>query len=302
FLTYDLSLFSEPSIPTSINLMRGESLKAGSPLMGRIFYNKLFYLEKLISNFLVHFNPRFYFSSGDGNPLHGLTNFGPILFAFLPVTLASIWVMFKKKKDILIFLAVWFFLGIIPSVLVLPSPDQEKTIFVLPVLAIITSFGLVRMKRSLLIIFLTILTFNFSFVSYDALIKEPKRFQEERQVSYRNLSLYLKENFEKYEKIYLTDAYGADPGPALLYYLDYPAEKFLKNQKGSLVYRHFINQIDKVIINRQESWQPEEKALYVVTPKDREVVSDARYRQIEVIESEGKPVFMFFIWKEKNEE
>jgi 4-amino-4-deoxy-L-arabinose transferase-like glycosyltransferase len=299
-LNHDLTFFSEPSIKTSIELMRGENLKFGNPYLGRIFYNKLFYLQNLSVNFLRHFNPRFYFTSGDNQPLHGLTNFGPILFVFLFTTLGGIWWFWQKQRKFLIFMVVWFCLAIIPSILVLPSPDQTRTIFVLPILAIITASFLSRIKRGHLLIFLTFLGLNFAFVFHDALIKEPLRFQEERQVGYRQLALYLKGNFDKYQIIYLTDAYGADPGPALLFYFDFPVEGFQKTQAPELFYRKWFERIDKIFIDRRDLWAPGEENLYIVSPDDDPLHQGGVFKKIETIRNlSGEPIFLIFKYEKE---
>jgi len=295
-LAHDLTLISEPAIKTGINLMRGENLQAGFSLLGRIFYNKLFYIQIFIANFLRHFNPRFYFASGDSNPLHGLTNFGPILFLFLPITLMGIWLMWKKHKKNLSFFTGWFCLAILPSVLVLPSPDQTRAIFVLPVLAIITAYCLSRMKKTYLIIFLLLLGFNFLFVLYDAYFKEPLRFQEERQVGYHQLAQYLEANGGSYQKIYLSDAYGADPGPALLFYLNYPPEQFQKDQPQTLFYRDWIDRVDKILINHKELWQLKKGSLFIFAAGKEELTwakeIDEKIKTINGFD--GQPIFFIF--------
>jgi len=301
FFHHDLSLLSEPSIQIGIESMRGENIRFGSPFLGKVFYNKLFYLQRGLSSFLGHFNPRFYFASGDGQPLHGLTNFGPILVAFMPLALAGIWLIWKKKKNFLLFLTGWFCLATVPSFLVFPSPDQSRLIFALPVLAIATAYCLSRMKKSYLMIFLLLLGFNFIFVLDDAYLKEPIRFQEERQVGYRQLAQYLEANWENYQKIYLTDAYGADPGPALLFYLNYPSEQFQKDQSRTLVYRNWIDRVDKIIIDQRSTWGLGEENLYLIAPDEEKLYEEkGQFLLIGTIENlKEEPVFLVFEYEEK---
>lgn len=299
----DISLLSDLSIKTGINAMRGENLQSGSAVLGRLFYNKLFYLIKWSGNYLSHFNPRFYFVSGDGQLHHGLTNFGPILAIFLPFTLAGISLMFRNDQKVLKFLLVWFLLAFLPSSLMTLSPNQEKAIFAFPVLAIISAYCLAKIKRKHLPLFFLVLVFNFSLVTYDALKKEPFRFQEERQIGYQKLARLMVNNIDDYQMIYLTDSYGSDPGPTLLFFLDYSPQDFLSEYESKLVYRHWINQIGKITINQKEKWESGGSVLYIVGAEEEKLIKSNghKVKKIGMIKDlKNQPIFNIFTL-EKNE-
>jgi len=298
FLKHDLTLFSDTTITSKIDMMRGEDIQVGYPFFGKIFYNKTFYIEKLAENFLRHFNPRFYFASGDSNPLHGLTNFGPILFVFLPFTLMGVWLMFKKEKNFFYFLFFWFLVGIIPSVLSLPSPDEEKSIFVLPVLAILSAYALAKLKKIYLVAFWFLLIVNVSIVCFDAMIKEPLRVQEKWQYGYKNLAIFLNRNLEGCKKIFLTDSYGSDPGPLLLFYFNYSPEKFIQNNQEDFGYRYWIKQVDKITIDQTDSWEPNEFNLFVMVPEEKELLSKLGNpdKREAIRDLNSEPLFLIFSW------
>lgn len=297
FLNNNLNLFVEPSISTSINALRGEDLKAGlNPVLSRVLHNKLFYLQKILGNFLTHFNPRFYFSSGDQNPRHGLTNFGPILFIFIFPTLLSIGKIFRKERQTFLFLFLWFVAGTLPSIFLFYSPDQEKTLFVLPVLAIFASYGLREAKEKLVYIFWILALFNFLFISYDGIFKDPWRFPEKTHLGYKDLAFYIEKNLNNYENIYLTDAYGGNPAPAILFYLNYPPQEFLKSQeKKQLVYRYWINRIDKIIIDQKDIWREGKHNLYIITPGEEKLIKELCHNQEVKKETINKGNIVLFI-------
>jgi len=305
FLNNDLSLFIEPSISTSINALRGEDLKNGlNPILSRLLHNKLFYLQKILGNFLAHFNPRFYFISGDQNPRHGLTNFGPILLIFIFPTLIGIEKMFKKEKLAFLFLLGWLIIGIMPSVFLFYSPDQERTVFILPVLAIFASYGLKEIKKKWKYFFWALLVFNFLIVGYDGLIKDPWRFPEKNNLGYKDLAFYIKKNLGKYQNIYLTDVYGSNPAPAILFYLDYSPQEFFKSQanKGSLIYRYWINNIGEVIIDQKDLWRGGKNSLYIVTSKEEDLIKKICKNQEvkkEVIKKDNLVLFISYICEDK---
>jgi len=298
---HDFSLLGNPLVTANISLLRGDNIQAGSRGLGRIFYNKSYYLTLLAENYLKHFNPRFYFAAGDSQISHGLTQFGPILLIFLPFTLLGIGKMFKKEKRLFPFLVIWFFIGIIPSSLSFLSPDQEKTVFVLPVLALLTAVFLKNLKTRYLFLFWFLFGYNFLFVFYDALANEPHRFQEKKQFVYLDLAFFLSKNASDYQNIYITDAYGVDPAPAIMFYLDWSPGNFLKNQPGKLVYRHWINEIGHIMIDQKNRWEPSPQSLFILTPEEKvnlEGKNLISFKLDEINSLEGEKIFEIWSFKE----
>ena len=277
FLTEHLGFFTNPTIINSINQMRGESLQEGNPFLGKLFYNKSFYLIELGAQFLDHLNPRLYFIAGDSNPLHGLSNFGPVLFIFLPFFLAGFWFLFQKNelsKKKWLFL-IWFLLGVIPSVLSYPSPNQEKLIFVFPVLAILTGYSLARFKNVFRYLFILFLIFNIGVVFYDAIYREPFRAQKKWQYGVKDLVELVDDKKVNFDKIFYSDAYSPDLGPQLLFYLDYPSEQF--KEKG-LFYHRWLSMFDNITIGQSDTWAvaPSENPLFIITPMEEKIINNYR--------------------------
>ena len=303
-MDHDLTLFSDISVANSLNLMRGEDIKMGLPLMGKLFYNKLFYGEKVFENFLRHFNPRFYFAAGDANSLHGLTNFGPVFLVFLPFALYGIWLIYKKEPSTLKLFSVWFILGTIPSVLSFSSPDQEKLIFVLPVLAVTTGYCLSLLKKKYLFLLMMGLLINLAVVSYDAFAKEPARTDKEWAYGCQKLTNFLKDKMDSYEKIFLTDAYEPDPGPVILFHLNYPPETFSNTKSKLFVYRNWIKRVDRIFINQKDQWELGSEILYIITPEEKEFLYSLggeadKFKEEGIIRDfENKPIYLVFTYSE----
>lgn len=280
FIGNYLGFFTNPSILNSINQMRGENLQSGNVVLGALFYNKSFYLIQLIEGFLDHLKPSFYFAFGDGNSLHGLSNFGPILFVFLPLFLLGVWFLFQKnelgqKRRPLL---VWFFLGIIPSALSYPSPNQEKLILVFPVLAILIGYAFSQLKKYQLGLLVVLLFLNFGFVFYDAINKEPLRGQGDWDYGAKELAGRLQAKQGDFDKILVSDRHSPDLGPLLLFYFDYSPGKLWQETnliKGQVFYHQWVSRIEKITIGDAANWQinPGEKGLLVVTPDDKDLLN-----------------------------
>jgi len=287
-----LGFFTNPAIINSINRMRGENLRAGSPLLGKLFYNKAFYIVQLIKVVFDHLKPNFYFLTGDKNPTHGLSNFGPLLAVFLPLFLIGVYCLFKDKKlkNLKWILIAWFLLGMIPSILKHPSPDQERLVLVFPAFAILIGYVASRLRRYQLIIFSFLLVLNFGFVVYDFIYKEPIRAQADWQYGIKELTDRVGPCQGEFEKIFITDKHSPDIGSQLLFYFDYPIDQLWQStnlEKGKMPYYQWINQIDNIKIGQFDSWQinPGEKGLLVVTPEEKDLLVNYRIkrRQIQLL-------------------
>jgi len=274
FLENDLTFFSDMGIRNAINMMRGEEIRYGLPFLGRLFYNKSFWLIKFLENFLRHFTPRFFFAAGDQNLLHGFSNFGPVpLVGLLPALLGLVDLM-RNKDERLKILFSWFTFAVFPSVLMIKSPDQLKFLFSLPVVIILIGLGISKWKnQKVFLLFLVILTFNFLFVFFDIYAKEKIRSEKEFGYGFSNLALWMEENnWQKFEKIYITDRYVSDPLPLLLFYFRYPPGHFICQiqVKSEPNFREWLNKLDNIQVGRPNEFQvnPGEKALFVITPEE----------------------------------
>ncbi len=249
-LDNDFSYFSDKSIESGINQMRGTELRVGFPWLGRLFYNKSFYAIKLIDNFFRHFSLRFFFAAGDGDPLHGFSNFGPFFLILLPFTLWGIKLAAKKDGNNKL-LFVWFAISIFPSLLVQTSPSQDRFLFVVPVILILASLGISNISKwPFKAIFLILILANFTLVYYDFLTEEPIRSQKQWPQYWKQFSLLIKEKSSQFDAVYLSDGYISDPGPLLLYFWQYPYQDWFGDSEVDkhFNYRFWINAVGNVQI------------------------------------------------------
>lgn len=270
-----LGFFTDPTVINSVNQMRGENLSFGNPWLGKLFYNKTFYLVRLMKIFFDHLKPTFYFLVGDGLPRHGLSNFGPLLAVFLPLFLVGVWSLFRKKElsGIKWWLIACFLLSLLPSLFSLHSPDQEKLVLSLPVLAILIGYVGSRFKKYKLVLLVIFLVLNLGFVVEDALLKEPFRSQKDWQLGVEELVDKVQSKKDDFDIIFITDKHSPDIGTHFLFYLGLPSEELWQQtnlKQGKLSYRQWVSQIGKLKIGQANSWriEPGEKGLVVITPEE----------------------------------
>jgi len=302
FINKNFGFFANPAILNSINQMRGENINFGNPILGKLFYNKTFYAIKLFEKTAQHLGPRFYFAVGEDNSLHGLSNFGPILVVFFPLFLVGLWHLFKTKElsKYKVRLLILFFFGVLFSVFDFNVFNQEKLVFVFPAMAILIGYAISRLRKYQLVLLIVFLLFNFSFVFYDAVWKEPLRAQEKWQFGVKQVIWELKPLLNNYDKVFLTDSYSQDVGSQLLFYLDYPPEKLWLEtnfQKGKISFRQWLNQVGKIKIGQKDSWQINagEKGLFIIISKEEEFLNKQGFchKKIgQVVDLNNRPIYL----------
>jgi len=178
----EIRLFNDPGLLNNVNLFYGYASKYNLSILAKISENRyLFYTEKVFIKALSLVNLYPYFSE-NGKLLN--FSFTPPLFLGLMIPfLIGLYEQLKKK------LSVWHF--VFPALLLLPALfsgikiDTQKLIFVLPIFAILISFGFksigdmknIKVKRLLLVVTLLLLVFQVLLTSYDIGNKEFKRYE-----------------------------------------------------------------------------------------------------------------------------
>ena len=80
----------------------------------------------------------------------------------------------------------------------------------------------------------------------------------------KEVTEFISKNYDRYQKIYLTDGYYHDPAPIVLRYLDYSPQDFLAEGTGPFVYRHWIKKVGKIEVDNQAGWVCDSQGLFIV--------------------------------------
>lgn len=282
------SLFTDISISNGINSMRGDELKTGNPILGKMFFNKGFWLTKYAERFLGHFSPAYFFAIGSQDVLMGLWNFGPLYLLLIFPGIYGIYLVLTKKEKNGRFLLIWFCLAAAVSALMKKSPDQSRFIFALPVILIFTGLGMERISRwRWRWFYYFLLAFNILWIFYQAVVKEPLRQESVWFRGFDSLAVKLcNYKYEEYQKVYLTDGYAPDPAPLIRFFLRYPPAS-VTSSVSPLNYHYWTSQIGNIQIGRvtEFSLRPKEKALLVVTPGEE----DSLLKKIVFLDDWGRP-------------
>jgi len=213
-------------------------------LVSRVFFNRwLLTLWQYFLNFLSYFSVDFFFINGSSHGNHGIGNFGQ----FYPVELFFIIVgvvkLLEKDKRNFSLLAIWFLMVIGVASLTREAPHATRSFFLIFPLEVFSAYGLMEFLRQFknlkrvskkllagLLLLGGIYSLVFYFTSY--YFRFPLFYARFWRSADKEVSLYLKENEAKYEKIIISDDSGLIYS-SLLFYQAYDPEKFQKEAEWS---------------------------------------------------------------------
>ncbi len=242
----------------------------------RLVYNKLTIGGKyLINEYLKYFSPQFLAISGDENKRFGDLNLAPITPIEYFFIFIGIYYLFKKKEKWRFFLLFLFLISPLSGSLSWAGLSVSRTFFIFIPIFIIGSYGIINFLEQIkdkkiilgsrLLIFAGWLTFNFFTWNY-YFYQYPKKVinQQVWQCGYQELTDYIKKNYSRFDKFYITKESGP-PYIFLLFFLTYPPEKIQKEAKLSQLDIYGFQQIekfDKFIFNL--NYRTNEKKIAVI--------------------------------------
>lgn len=240
----NLLFFNNLGFSLKINELRGEG---GSYL----FYNKLTIGAKDLSlNYLKYFSPQFLVINGDENPRFGFSGLSPItpleyLFIFI-----GLYFLFKNKEKWRYLILSMLFFSPISGSLSWAGESINRSSFIFIPIFIISAYGVVNFLHKKSVFFYLILVTLYlilSFYSWDFYLNHyPKRAIALRswQAGYKELTSYIKINYNKFNNFYITKKNG-QPYIFLLFYLKYPPEIYQKEATLSSPDEYGFGQVEK---------------------------------------------------------
>lgn len=305
-----------------------------SPNMERLMINKYTFASiEFAKNWLSTFNPKFLFLTGGSNYQFNVPGHG-ILYVFgAPFLFVGLLVIFRNfvKYRFLIF---WIIISPVAASLTREAPHVLRNITLLPIPMVLTSIGVTtfiewsikilnldnKSERhvNFSILFKNGLYVAFVFVYIILLVSfankymryYPQKYSWSWQYGYKQVSEYIKANYNNYDKIILTKKYG-EPHEFLLFYLKYDPIKYLTDNnliRYSQSGWYWVDSFDKFVFVNEwdiptEEWQSfvtEKGAIVDCTAQKCLLVSDPDsfpktwkiLKQIEFLD--GKTAFSVF--------
>jgi 4-amino-4-deoxy-L-arabinose transferase-like glycosyltransferase len=225
----NLLFFNNIGFTLKINELRAEG---GS----RLFYNKLTVgAKEVVAQYLSYFSPQFLVNNGDENYRFGFQGVNPItpieyIFIFI-----GLYYLFLNKEKWRFFILLMLFFSPISGALSWAGLSVTRTVFIFIPILIISSYGLVSLtnKKKYLAILFVICYLIFNIYSWDFYLNHyPKRaiILRSWQSGYKELVLYISENYTRFDRFYITRKNG-QPYIFFLFYLNYPPSVYQRVAK-----------------------------------------------------------------------
>lgn len=222
----------------------------------RLIHNKLTAAIIDISNrYISQLSPEYLVINGDTNWRFGFPNLG--LFTPIEYLLFFIgfYFLFKNKERFRYLLSFLIFITPLNNALTWQSPSLIRTYTLIFPLLIIIAYGVYQTfreinKNKFLYYVLVTSTLAFVFFKWNNLDlyfnHYPKRAMTIRawQCGYKELVDYVKQNYNKYDKFYITDRHG-QPYIFFLYFWPFDPESYQKQAKISAPDQYGFGQVAK---------------------------------------------------------
>ncbi len=284
----NLLFFNNIGFSLKINELRAEG---GS----RLVYNKLTVgLKDFINEYLKYFSPQFLSINGDENARFGFSGVSPItpieyIFIFI-----GLYYLFKNKEKWRYLILFILLFSPISAALSWAGLSITRSIFIFIPIFIISAYGIVNfLNKKNLFFYVTcsMLYVTFSYYSWDFYLNHyPKRAIVLRswQAGYKELTDYIKVNYEKFDKFFITRKNG-QPYIFLLFYLQYPPEIYQKESLLSIPDEYGFGQVeqfDKFIFDLPK--EDVKKSIVIGFPDD---FSDTEKPHLKTIKAGTETIF-----------
>lgn len=188
----------------------------------------------LAKSYLSHFDPNFLFFSGDRNLRSQQADFGQHYFVEFPLFLLGIFFILRNGKPMLYLPLFIILTGPIPAALTKESPHALRSLSMAPFLSQLSAIGvvylarLIRKERFFIPAFVSVVLVMFAFYLYSFLLIYPIKSSEDWQYAYKQVFTEFSLEFDKFDKVIVSDEF-AQPYIFALYYLKYSPHKLVRD-------------------------------------------------------------------------
>ncbi len=244
-------IFSSPYALAENVKFRAYLLEFFPPLFVKLFFNKLaFVLHKYAQNLAAIISFDFFFVKGTQHPTQGIGNIGYFHLFELPFILFGFYTVFKRKIKGMDIFTAWFLIAYFTLALSRQVPHATRGYFlIIPLLFFETAgwleaFKLLKnLKKFYYVCFsafvLLFIAYNLLYFTLSYVYIFPREKAAAWGVAQKELALYIKENYNKYDKI-LIDKKAPLSYTTLTFYLKLDPNKFLntveREKSGDLYY------------------------------------------------------------------
>jgi len=238
-----VGIFADQGPFWRVNELRGQHSNPFS-VFPKVVHNKYFeYAVLFFDNYLRHFSGNYLFVTGDEIQRNRIPETGQFFLLLFPFLVLGTVFSIKNIKDNGFKLIFWWLIvSPVASSLTFQSPHAIRSLNMVIPLTIIISCGIFDFSKYIfdkfpktiskisLIIFISLLSWFFFLYLHQYYVHYPQKYPYAWEYGFSPLADYLKNNYKKYDKVYITNRYD-QPYILLAFYLRYPPSEFQKQAK-----------------------------------------------------------------------
>ncbi len=222
--------YKEVNIFSNVDIVRTANQRieqAGNTMWARIIHNRrIYYAMEFAKHYLDHFEPRFLFIKGDGNPKFSIQDVGQLYIIEIPFLVVGFFGVLLRYKKVGILLLLWLLLAVIPAGVARETPHALRILNTLPTWHIWIAYGIVYVlfeQKHVLVSFssriFVIFGYGFFIMYYlhNYYAHYPIEYSGEWQYGYREAFRFSESVKDKYQKIVVSDVIGRPYAYALFY-------------------------------------------------------------------------------------
>ncbi|QQG42218.1 MAG: glycosyltransferase family 39 protein [Candidatus Woesebacteria bacterium] len=225
-----VSITDDPGFVQRVNQARG-STHFPEPLP-RLIHNKVtHYVYVFTGNYLSHFTPDFLFINGAGHKQHHIQGIGELYAIQAPFILIGLYFIFRSKNKWRWLLTSWLILVFIPVAATVDSiPNALRTILAIIPYQIFTALGFYETfiffkRRRYLSWIIVAISAIFLLIGFKGYLNNyynnyPVFYSRDWQYGYRQVASFVKDNYQNYDLIVFSRAYG-EPHMFTLFFLNW---------------------------------------------------------------------------------
>lgn len=202
----------------------------------KIKYNRYFaYAGKFVQNYFSHFSPNFLFVAGDKIDRSRVPGFGQMLSVTGPLALIGlINLLGRRRSKTSLLILSWLAISPIAASLTYQSPHALRSQNMVIPLTLIISLGIFQTlqyiknskvsRYSSIFILIAIFINQYSQYLNSYFYRYSRELPIAWQAGFSEIASYTKENYDKYDKIIITNRYD-QPYILIAFFQKYPPEK-----------------------------------------------------------------------------
>ena len=200
------------------------------PLVTRFYHNVVYmYANRIIKNYLIHFDPQYLFVIGDTSPPFQIPGMGILFLTDGILILIGSVVLLKHRYPFRWLFFVWLCLSILPASLTFMVPASNRTFNAVVIYVFLASlgtyylYGKIKYKRVSAIIFSVILILNTAYFMNNYFLVLPHKHADWWNYGWKETVMSVVKIQSNYNDVIVSDINGMP----YIYFLFYQKRKIL---------------------------------------------------------------------------